>query len=295
MYLAEKKVIMDSKAIMERLERMEDLPTLPPILIKVNRLLEDVNTSAKSLSDTIGKDQSMVVKILRLVNSAFYGFRSRISDISNAVVLLGFNTIRNAVISVSIIKSFTGKNNLEGCDITEFWRHSIAVAVTSKRLAEKCRIESPDNCFVAGLLHDIGKLVLSQHFPDLFARIWMTAQKENLTFYEAEKREISLNHPIIGSFLAKRWQFPDHLVDAVKCHHAVRKTVSNYELLLIVYGADMIVNHFAVTPEKPIDISAVHPDAVEMLEFCLKNTSEWYVTLKDEIESACHFFLKQEE
>lgn len=295
MCLAGEKIIMDSKTIMKRLERMEDLPTLPPILIKVNRLLEDINTSTKVLSDTIGKDQSMVVKILRLVNSSFYGFRSRVSDISNAVVLLGFNTIRNAVISVSIIKPFPGKNKLEGFDITEFWEHSIAVAVTSKRLAEKCRIESPDNCFVAGLLHDIGKLVLSQHFQDLFTRIWITTQKENLTFYEAEKRETSLNHTMIGSFLAKKWQFPDHLVDAVKCHHTVRKNVSNYELLLIVYGADIIVNHCARTPEKPIDISAVHPDAVEMLGFYMENTSEWYIKLKDEIESACHFFLKQED
>lgn len=283
---------MDSKTMMKKLERIEDLPTLPAILFEVNRLLEDINTSAKVLSNAIEKDQSMVVKILKLVNSAFYGFRSTVSDISNAVVLLGFNTVRNAVISVSIIKAFSGKNELKGFDITEFWKHSIAVAVTSKRLAEKCRVEAPDNCFVAGLLHDIGKLILSQYFQDLFTRVWITAQKENLTFYEAEKKDISLKHPKIGSFLAKRWQFPDHLVDAIKCHHAVRKNVSNYELLLIVYGADIIVNHCAMEPEKSIDISTVHPDAVEMLGSHMENTNEWYDKLKAEIESAFDFFLK---
>jgi len=286
---------MDSKTMMKKLERIEDLPTLPTILFEVNRLLEDINTSAKKLGETIGKDQSMVVNILKLVNSAFYGFRSKVSDISSAVVLLGFNTVRNSVISVSIIKAFSGKNDLEGFDITEFWKHSIAVAVTSKRLAEKCRVEAPDNCFVAGLLHDIGKLVLSQYFQDLFTKVWITAQKENLTFYEAEKMEISVQHPMIGSFLAKRWQFPDHLVDAVKCHHAVRKSVSNYELLLIVYVADIIVNHCAMEPEKSIDISAVHPDAVEMLGSYMENTNEWYEKLKAEIESACDFFLNEEE
>jgi len=286
---------MDSKTMMKKLERIEDLPTLPTILFEVNRLPEDINTSAKKLGETIGKDQSMVVKILKLVNSAFYGFRSRVSDISNALVLLGFNTVRNSVISVSIIKAFSGKNDLEGFDITEFWKHSIAVAVTSKRLAEKCRVEAPDNCFVAGLLHDIGKLVLSQYFQDLFTRVWITAQKENLTFYEAEKKEISVKHPMIGSFLAKRWQFPDHLVDAVKCHHAVRKSVGNYELLLIVYVADIIVNHCAMEPEKSIDISAVHPDAVEMLGSYMENTNEWYEKIKAEIESACDFFLNEEE
>ena len=285
---------MDSKTMMKKLERIEDLPTLPTILFEVNTLLEDINTSAKVLSDTIGKDQAMVVKILKLVNSAFYGFRSRVSDISNAVVLLGFNTVRNAIISVSIIKAFSGKNDLKGFDINEFWKHSIAVAVTSKRLAEKCRVEAPDNCFVAGLLHDIGKLVLSQYFQDLFTRVWATAQKENLTFYEAEKQEISVKHPMIGSFLAKRWQFPDYLVDAVKCHHAVRKNVSNYELLLIVYGADIIVNHYNSDTQEPINMSAVHPDAVEMLGAYMENTDEWHEELKDEIESACDFFLKEE-
>lgn len=285
---------MDSKTMMKKLERIEDLPTLPTILFEVNRLLEDINTSAKVLSDTIEKDQSMVVKILKLVNSAFYGFRSKVSDISNAVVLLGFNTVRNAVISVSIIKAFSGKNALKGFDITEFWKHSIAVAVTSKRLAERYRVEAPDNCFVAGLLHDIGKLILSQYFQDLFTKVWITAQKENLTFYEAEKKELSVKHPLIGSFLAKRWQFPDDLVDTIKCHHAVRKNVSNYELLLIVYVADIIVNHCTMEPEKPIDISAVHPDAVEMLGSHMENTDEWYEKLKAEIESACDFFLKEE-
>ncbi|MBT8359115.1 MAG: HDOD domain-containing protein, partial [Deltaproteobacteria bacterium] len=202
---------MDSKTMMKKLERIEDLPTLPTILFEVNTLLEDINTSAKKLSDTIENDQSMVVKILKLVNSSFYGLRSRVSDISNAVVLLGFNTVRNSVISVSIIEAFSVKNDLDGFDIKEFWKHSIAVAVTSKRLAEKCRVEAPDNCFVAGLLHDIGKLVLSQYFQDLFTRVWITAQKENLDFYEAEKKEISVKHPMIGSLLAKRWQFPDYL------------------------------------------------------------------------------------
>jgi len=286
---------MDSKTMMKKLERIEDLPTLPTILFEVNRLLEDINTSAKKLSDTIGKDQSMVVKILRLVNSAFYGFRSKISDISNAVVLLGFNTVRNSIISVSIIKAFSGKNDLKGFDITGFWKHSIAVAVTSKRLAEKCRVEAPDNCFVAGLIHDIGKLILSQYFQDLFTKVWITSQKENLAFYEAEKKEISVKHPMIGSFLAKKWQFPDYLVDTVKCHHAVRKTVSNYELLLIVHAADTIVNHFALEPEKAIDISAVHPDAVEILGSYTENTNEWYEKLQIEIESACAFFLQEEE
>jgi putative nucleotidyltransferase with HDIG domain len=284
---------MDYKTMMKKLERIEDLPTLPTILFEVNTLLEDINTSAKKLSDTIIKDQSMVVKILKLVNSAFYGFRSKISDISNAVVLLGFNTVRNSIISVSIIEAFSGKNALEGFDITEFWKHSISVAVTSKGLAEKCRVEAPDNCFVAGLLHDIGKLVLSQHFQDLFTKVWITAVKENLTFYEAEKKKISVKHPMIGSFLAKKWQFPDYLIDAVKCHHAVQKNVSNYDLLLIVYMADMIVNHSTMEPEKLIDISTVHPDAIEMLGSHLENINEWYELLKTEIEPACDFFLKE--
>ena len=143
---------MDAKNILKSLDQIEDLPTLPAVAMEVNKMLLDEDITISQLSGAIEKDQAMVSKILKLVNSAFFGLRGKISNISHAVVVLGFNTIRNVVVSISIINAFSIKEGLDGFDIAEFWKHSVAVAVTSKYLAEKAGIHSADNCFVAGLL-----------------------------------------------------------------------------------------------------------------------------------------------
>ena len=133
---------MKESNILKRLDLIEDLPTLPAVAMEVNKMLLDYDTTISKLSDIIEKDQAMVSKILKLVNSSFFGLRGKISSISHAIVVLGFNTIRNAVVSISIIDAFTVKESLDGFDITNFWKHSLSVAVTSKYLAEKTGIHS---------------------------------------------------------------------------------------------------------------------------------------------------------
>ncbi len=168
---------MESQRFFQKLDSINDIPTLPIIVMKVNKMLQDSETSIEKLSKTIETDQAMVTKILRLVNSTFYGFRSQIKNINHAIIVLGFNTVRNATVSVSIIKLFSEKNTYEGFAISDFWKHSIAVAVTSKYLSEKSGLDSPDDCFVAGLLHDIGKVVLSLYFTELFEKVWKSIKQ----------------------------------------------------------------------------------------------------------------------
>jgi len=284
---------VDSKTILKKLDHIDDLPTLPAIVFEVNKMLEDYDTSITKLSKIIEKDQAMVLKILKLVNSAFYGFRSKVSCIPNAIVLLGFNTVRNAIVSVSIIKAFSKNRVLAGFDFTGFWKHSIAVAVTSRHLAEQSRIESGDNCFVGGLLHDIGKVVLCHYFQDLFEKVWMMAQTENLSFYEAEQKGIPVGHARIGGYLAKKWQLPLGLTHAIQYHHTCNKSANNMNLLMIIHAANIIVNSRNIGAEAVIDISGIHPDTARALAPQLENTLNWYAELKAEIESACEFFLKE--
>ncbi|UCF82616.1 MAG: HDOD domain-containing protein [Desulfobacteraceae bacterium] len=148
--------------------------------MEVNKKLRDYNTSIKELSETIEKDQAIVPRILKLVNSAFFGFRSEISDISRAIVVLNFNTVHNVIISVSIIDAFSGKEVLEDFDIKALRTHSVAVAITSNYLAEKTCLQAPKDAFTGGLLHDIGKVVLAQFFQDLFRRVRASAKQNNL-------------------------------------------------------------------------------------------------------------------
>ncbi|MBW2037330.1 MAG: HDOD domain-containing protein [Deltaproteobacteria bacterium] len=284
---------MDAQTFLKQLDRTLEIPTLPVVAIKVNKMLQDCETSVKSLSHTIEKDQAIVSKILKLVNSAFYGFRCRISSIPHAVTILGFNTVRNAAVSVSIMDAFSGNNVAEGFDAADFWKHSVAVAVTSKHLAEKTRLVIPDDCFVAGLLHDLGKVVLAKYFKELFVQVWKATREQGLSFYEAEKKLLPVNHAQIGGYLTRKWQLPASLSDAVKYHHAVRKSVTNLNLLLAVHVADIIVNNYRVDTENAFALSGIYPEATKIMDSQLKSVSDWFPRVESEIESACQFFLEE--
>jgi HD-like signal output (HDOD) protein len=260
---------MDSKTILKKLDRIEGLPTLPAIAMEINKMLLDYDTSINKLSEKLEKDQAMVSKILKLVNSAFFGLRSKVGNISHAVVLLGFNTIRNAVVSISIIDAFCIKGDLDGFDLKDFWKHSVAVAVTSKYLSEKTGTCSADDCFVGGLLHG------------------------NQSFYEAEKNENPVDHARIGGHLAKKWQLPMGVVDAIRYHHTVRPSVDDPNLTMIVHAADIIVNACADDSKATLKLSGIHPDAVKIVGSQLDTVSDWYPDVFAEIESACKFFLEE--
>lgn len=283
---------MDTKTIYKKLDRIDDLPTLPAIAMEVNRMLLDLDTSVNQLSSCIEKDQAMVSKMLKLVNSAFFGLKSKISTISHAVVILGFNTIRNAVVSISIIDALGTNKSSGDFDIKQFWKHSVAVAVTSRHLAERTKIHAADDCFVGGLLHDMGKIVMVQYFNDLFQKVWLAVKKSGRSFYEAEKSEIPIDHAQIGGYLAKKWQLPGGLVDAIRRHHAAGPGAMDQSLLMIIHAADIIANTYMADSEANPNVSAIHPDVVKAMQSQLTCISDWYPEVALEIESACKFFLE---
>ena len=286
---------MDEQQILNKLDRIKEIPTLPVIVFELNKYLQDPNTSIKTVCETIEKDQSITLKILKLVNSAFYGFQSKISDLRNAVVLLGYNAVRNAIVSLSVIGSFSAKHvALINFDITQFWKHALAVAVTSKNIAQLSRKESPDNCFVGGLLHDIGKVILAQYFEDLFEQVWATLQDEQVSFYEAEKRKLPVDHAIIGAHLASKWQLPEGLVEAIRWHHEFQPQSKNANFLQNIYLANFIVNSYDEDPELRLDLSKMHPDIVKFMMDILEDIGDWYSGITGEIQAAHDFFLETE-
>ena len=284
---------MKESNILKQLDLIEDLPTLPAVAMEVNKMLLNYDTTINKLSDIIEKDQAIVSKILKLVNSSFFGLRGKISNISHAIVVLGFNTIRNAVVSISIIDAFTVKESLDGFDITNFWKHSLSVAVTSKYLAEKIGFHSSDDCFVGGLLHDMGKIVLLQHFKNLFQKVWIAVEGNNLSFYEAERNQIPIDHAQIGGYLARKWQLPAALVDAIQYHHSVESDTDDQNLSMIIHAANIIANTYAQDFKNNLELSDIHPDAVTILKGQFDTVSVWYPDVLLEIELACKFFLNE--
>jgi len=283
---------MKPDEILKKLDSIKDIPTLPTIVFELNELLQDPNTPITDISDIIEKDQAMSLRVLKLVNSAFYGIHKEVNDIGNAIVLLGFNTVRNAIVSLGVINSFSGVKSLEGFDISDFWKHSLAVAVVSKSLAEKTKIASPDSCFVGGLLHDIGKVILAQYFQDLFEKVWNAAKRENISFYEAEKKEISTDHGRIGAYLATNWELPESFIDVIRWHHDVRNDSESKKMILIIYLSDIIVNSYNADPDGNIDLSAMHPAALKFLKKQLGDVDNWFAEIGNDIQSSYQFFLE---
>ena len=286
---------MDATNFLLRVGRIKEIPTLPLIVLELNKQLKDPETSIAKVAQTIEKDQALSSNILKLVNSAFYGFNTEISDIRNAVVLLGYNAVRNAIVSISVIKSFSGNSSLKGFDVTEFWKHALAVAVTSKNISTMTKINSPDNCFVGGLLHDIGKVILAQYFQEMFAEVWNMAQRENISFWAAEQKIVPADHAKIGAFLAARWKLPKGLVHAIRRHHAYQANVENEEFIRIIYLANVIVNGYSEDEECEFNTSMMPPQVVRFMMHTMQNVSNWYAEISAEIEAAHSFFLEAAE
>ncbi len=138
---------MNETEFLGRLDRIRDIPTLPSIVLELNRMLQDPETPVARVSQIIERDQAIAFKILKLVNSAFYGVRSKVANIRSAVIMLGFNAVRNAIVSVSVIETFSPRLRLEGFEVTDFWKHSLAVAVTAKALFRPHASQFPGQLF----------------------------------------------------------------------------------------------------------------------------------------------------
>lgn len=284
---------MDRSAMLKKINHIEEFFTLPAIAMEVNSLLQDGKISIKTLSDTIEKDQAIVSKILKLVNSAFFGFQSKINNIPHAIMVLGFNTVRNAVMSISAIDALSLKDVPDGWDMREFWKHSIAAAVTSRKLAERTRLCHQDNCFVGGLLHDIGKIILAQFFRDIFIQILLSIGDEKISFSAAEKEIIPMKHDEIGGYLAKKWKLPPDLVGAISYHHSTTQRAYDLNFLLIIHTADYLVNAFYMRSGTNFDIYGLREDVENIMKEQLETVNEWFPETAMEIDSACEFFLRE--
>ena len=200
------------------INKVRRLPTLPTVANKVTRLIKDPTCTAIKVSEVIDKDQSLTTRVLRLVNSAFYSLYTEVTNVRHAVALLGFKTISQIVISISVFDVFKGGHGRE-FNREEFWKHSIGCAVISQMIAQRAHYPRADDCFTAGLMHDIGKVVLDQYLHEEMTKVIQLMQEREIYFADAEKEVMGLNHADIGGQVMKNWNIPLPIMVAVKHHH----------------------------------------------------------------------------
>jgi HD-like signal output (HDOD) protein len=276
---------MDREAMQRRLEGIEEIQTLPLVYLRVNRLLEDPNVPAAALGQAIEQDQALALTLLRLVNSSFYGLRSRVGSVAEAVLILGFNTLRSAVLSVSVMQGFARCMACADLDAGVLWRHALATAVVNRRLALLTRRESPDDSFIAGLLHDLGKLVLLQYFRQSFAPLWEAVRLEGGLRHETEIRLLPMAHSTIGALLAQRWQLPPSLVAAIGGHHDPPERQAA-PLVHLTMAADRIVHRCLPTQVGAPPAPGPEPVWPDWLAGHVQAADAWFAALRPEIEES---------
>jgi putative nucleotidyltransferase with HDIG domain len=221
------------------IEQIGALPTLPSVLLRVNDLVNNPKTSALQLSRIILDDQALTARLLRLVNSPFYGFPRRIATVTEAVTILGFHPVRNLLMTASVVDLLSAEGTPEFSP-AKLWEHSVGTAVAAGLLARYTRHEDREEVFVAGLLHDVGKLVEFQLLRKEFKAALILARSENLPLRVAEKRILGFSHDQSGRALAEHWKLPLRLSEAVACHHRPDLAQDAKREAAIVHVADIL-------------------------------------------------------
>ena len=262
------------------LQQLEELPTLPTVAMRVLEVTGDNSSSARDVVGLISADPALAARILQLIHRADSGVRSEIKSVERAVVLLGFDAVRSAILAVSVFQNFSPQQLADGhFHRDEFWKHCVAVACCAELLAESVRAANlpPSEVFICGLLHDLGKIALDAVLPKSFSRVVEAADLLRGNIADIERNVIGLDHMVVGKRLAERWHLPQLIRDCIWLHgqdpRALPASVKNPRLVNLITLADQIVREqhlgysgnytFTLSRETLIEAAGLTPQIVE--------------------------------
>ena len=222
------------------LQSVTRLPPFPAVIQRALQLIDNPRSSAQDVVEVIQYDHSITVDVLKLCNSASFGLRRTVHSLKDALVLIGFQQLLEIILSQASAKLFS--RACDGYDLErgELWRHSVACALLPKIISKRLNREAKTAHFTAALLHDAGKIVLSQYVKDYAADIRKAIQEEHLSFIEAEKKVLGMDHAEVGSWIMEQWAFPKAIVSAVRYHHTPFLTLEDHEFVQLIYLSDLV-------------------------------------------------------
>ena len=285
---------MSSQAASTLIARLKSIPTLPAVALRVLETTADTTSSANDLMEIISPDVSLTTKILKIANSPFYGLTREVSSLQHAVTVLGFKEIRNLVISTVAFDSFKNLKQDGKFDINKFWKHYFYCALAAKAIAVDLEIES-NELFVAGLVHDIGKLAMYVTFPSEFMMQLeiMNPLKIKYTSFEAEKDVFGMTHDEVGMRLLKKWMFPENLLTAVGYHHRPQDADKQSIFPIVVHIADILTHVYEMQAEDEegeyFQTELFYGDAISLsrsfgIDWNVSDLSGFQQTLKESIK-----------
>lgn len=265
----------DAQSTIDELVRdISGLITLPDVYLRIQRLLEDPTSSSADLAKAISQDAAFTIRLLKVANSSLYNFPSTVDTVAKAVTIIGTAQVRSLALSLTVAKQFNVLLN-DLVSMENFWKHSLLCALASRHLGRKARRCDPDALFTAGLLHDIGELILFNRRPEASREVILKVldSEDELPIYEAERQIFGFDHSAVGAALARQWQLPTVLQECIAHHHAIENAKQHKREVALVHLGNVLalmaeIDSLAFEDVEPIDplaweISGLDPSVAE--------------------------------
>jgi HD-like signal output (HDOD) protein len=277
------------KDIASLLEGDVGLASLPHIFIEINRVISNPRSSAIHVADVISKDPNLTAKLLRIVNSAFYGFPSKIDTISRAVTILGSRQLSTLAVGTSVLEKFKDIPR-DLVDMNSFWEHSVACGVAARMIASYKNIINTERLFVAGLLHDIGRLIIYKYLPQQGRQMLLGAQRTDCLLRSAELEVLGFDHTQIGSMLTRKWKLPVILEQALGYHHQPLLSQHPQEASIINI-ADILINALAIGSSGECFVPPLIPEVWSELGLPVEILTRSVQLIDRQVTEVIHYFL----
>jgi HD-like signal output (HDOD) protein len=275
------------KELQSKIGQLTNLPTLPIIVTRVMQIVSDPSSSANDVAFVVGQDLALSAKILRLANSAFYGAPRTITSISNAVVILGLKVINTIALNLTVFDLFPHEKKSSLFNRTSFWRHSTSCGLICRFLTERLRkfvLFDAEEAFCAGLLHDIGKVVMEQYLHEDFHKALKHAKHRKISLYEAEKETLGYSHTDVAQWLMSGWQLPVQLSLPIIRHHDPQHAKECGDIVALCHYADYLCYELKLTLDEDYAPPPLNAASVESLEIRPEDIEDLKGRLSMELE-----------
>ncbi len=280
------------KSLDKIVNSIKEFPTLPTIFGQLSDAMTDPDTNINYVANIIEKDTASVTKLLKLANSSIFGFRNRVTTVPQAILYLGFEEVKNLLLSLKVIQIFrTKEKNIKLITPLDFWTHSVSSGVIARIIASSVGIRSSETLFLGGVMHNIGRLLFYITLPDEYSEVLKLQKVEKISISDAERKVIGISSSLAGEMLAQKWKLPLPIIDIIKYHNT--GTISDKINLnvAIIHIADLTASMFELGSDGREYIAAPNPQVWDNLKLPVNFFSTNYNRIIAETSEHCNVFL----
>ena len=280
----------DTEGLSRLIAGVNKLVSLPDIYYRLESALESPSATMSDFASLLSSDPDLCARLLRMANSAFYSFPSKIETIDRAIVTVGMRQIRELVLVTSVIEMFDGVQ-LEGVNMRSFWEHSVAVGVFSRAIAQHAGLGQSDRFYIPGLLHDIGRLVLFLKLPGLISELAQQSVDRSVPLYQLEQEQLGYNHGRIGGHLLESWKIPRSIYEPVNYHHEPQVSTEFSQMSSVVHISDAWIHRQNIGSSGDSNLPDIQQQALELISIQEDELDEIWVSAKDQVFGVINQFL----